>query len=427
MIPFINRKNFYRIPFVSCLTLLLISCSENNQIKKTSHYSVKAEINTEKQLLNSNVSISYLPTKSTLTDSLEFIVHENAIINKCSANGLLNYVEKKKNNKAKSIVLYFNHKIEKPVNITFDYDFVLKKEDAPWGIDRISEDWIELSLNSGWLPIISSYNNQFSSVTELSVQSKNKFDILSSGTTKKLKNNKFEITNLVPQIDLVLIGSTNFDKSSNGNITIYENKSNKERNKFIHNLSEKSFQWLDNKFGHVKKLPSAKLIITPRNESGYARKNLIVLSNDISVKDTIHFVNYITHEFAHFWSNGANPLTEHRWLDESIAEYVAWKYIDKEFGNDYLKTFLNRAEKEADTISAVYIKGVTKIPAHPVMYRKGVYKLFELEKRIGEENMFLLLSNWFKIEKKNSEEFLDILENSSGNKMAQHFRLELSR
>jgi hypothetical protein len=421
----LHRTQLSNTKFIVYYLLVLICCSCNNSKNRTSHYTIRAIINTEQQSLNAKADISYFPPETT--NSIEFITHENVRIKNISADGLLDYIEKEKGNKIKTILLNFKNKIENPLKISFEYTFLLKEKDAPWGIDKISENWIELSLNSGWLPIISSYDNQFSSETELSIVSKKEFNILSSGISKVVGNNTFKITNTIPQIDLVLIGSSQFQESRQDNITIYENQENKKRNEFIFKLSEKSYQWLNNTFGNIKTLPPVKLVITPRNESGYARKNFIVLSNDISAKDTLHFVNYITHEFAHYWSTGANPLSEHRWLDESIAEYVAWKYISKNYKETDLKEFLIKAEKEAETIPPVYILGKNKIPSHAVMYRKGVYKLFKLEEMIGEKKMFSLLSDWFKVERKNSEKFLKKIENTSGNKTAEIFRFELSK
>ena len=57
------------------------------------------------------VNISYIPNQSVPSDSLVFIMHENATLSKCIADGLLNYNEKKRGNKLKSIVLYFKQKI----------------------------------------------------------------------------------------------------------------------------------------------------------------------------------------------------------------------------------------------------------------------------------------------------------------------------
>lgn len=422
---FAHPMRFLKSSYTFCFALLIVCNSCNQAEDSTSHYSVKASINTEQQSVKVDVDITYLPSKAT--KSIEFITHENVIIQSCTANGLLDYTEKGKANKAKVVTLHFEKEIATPLTIRFDYAFVLKEEDAPWGIDKISEDWIELSLNSGWLPIIATYSNQFTSETELEIVSKNEFSILSSGTSRVVGSNKFNITNTTPQMDLVLIGSSQFQESRKGHISIFENQENKERNEFIFSFSEKSYQWLNDTFGEVKKMPPVKLVITPREESGYARKNFIVLSNDISVQDTLHFVNYITHEFAHFWSTGANPISEHRWLDESIAEYIAWKYVEKNYSEAKRNEFLAKAKKEAGTIAPVYIIGVSKVPSHAVMYRKGVYKLFKLEEMIGEEEMFSLLSGWFKVENKNSESFLEHLKTIAGVQTADKFRLELSK
>jgi len=421
----LHQTRFLNPNYLFYYLLLVIVYSCDAPKNNSSHYSVNAIVNTEQQSVNVTVDISYLPSAST--SRLEFIAHENITIQSCSADGLLNYTEKEANNKAKTIVLHFENEVEKLVTIRFEYTFVLKEGDAPWGIDKIAEGWIELSLNSGWLPIISSFDNQFSAEAELQIVSEQTFNVLSSGITEVIGDNTFKITNETPQIDLVLIGSSKFKQRQKDHITIFENEENKERNEFIFNFGEKSYQWLNTAFGGVKKLPPVKLVITPRSESGYARKNFIVLSNDISAKDTLHFVNYITHEFAHFWSTGANPLSEHRWLDESIAEYLAWKYISKNRNETKWNEFIARAKKEADTIPPVYVLGEHKVPSHAVMYRKGVYRLFQLEQMIGEEKMFSLLSDWFTVAEKDSEKFLAKLENSAGAQTADRFRVALSK
>lgn len=423
LFPF--RMCFIKSSCLLCCLFLFAMFGCDTHERTNSHYTVDAHINTHEQSIKVSVDITYLPSEAT--KSIAFIAHENVNLQSCKAKNLLNFVEAPATNKAKTITLNFNEEVGNWVTIHFEYDFVFKAGDAPWGIDKISEDWIELSLNSGWLPIIASFDNQFTSETELHIVSNNTFSVLSSGASRSEGHNTFSITNSIPQIDLVLIGSSEFQESSKGTISIFQNQENKERDAFIFNFSEKSYDWLNTTFGAVKELPPVKLVITPREESGYARKNFIVLSNDISVSDTLHFVNYITHEFAHYWSTGANPLSEHRWLDESIAEYVTWKFIRTYYNKTKWNEFLDRAKKEADTIPPVYILGESKTPSHAVMYRKGVYKLYQLEQMIGEEKMLHLLSDWFKVEKKNSEHFLNKLANMADLPTAENFRIELSK
>ena len=88
---FLHQMRFLKSSFVFCCLLLFVCYSCGHPENKTSHYSVKASINTEQQSVKVNVDISYLPSKAT--KSIEFIAHENVIIQSCSASGLLNYNE----------------------------------------------------------------------------------------------------------------------------------------------------------------------------------------------------------------------------------------------------------------------------------------------------------------------------------------------
>ncbi|MDY8137684.1 hypothetical protein [Aquimarina sp. 2201CG5-10] len=420
-----KTKVILRTLTVCCL--MFISCFCQGQINKKSHYAVKASINVKQQTFNVEANISYVPKPNDSLNTLTFMIHENADIESCKVKGLVKYEVKKGDNKISSLILYFKENIKEEIQVNLKYSSVLKKDDAPWGIDKISDEWIELSLNSVWLPIVATFDNQFDAQLDIKIIADTDFNVLSSGLSKKVGHNTYKIKNVTPQIDLVLIGSPNFYKSNGKNITIYDHKLNEERNKLMFDYGERSYTWLNNSFGKAKKIPPAKLVITPRKESGYARKNFIVLSNDISVNNTIHFANYIAHEFAHFWSSGANPLTAHRWLDESIAEYIAWKYVQKEFGDNALDEFLTRVKKEAPTLPPVYTKEAAKVPSHAVMYRKGVGKLFELEEMIGESTMFTLMTEWFKEDVKDSEKFLQLIKDVIGVETAQKFRTKLSK
>ena len=409
------------------LLLFLAGFVINGQNLPVSNYTTKVLLGVEKQTFEVELELTFVPPMGFSSDRLEFLIHENANLLHCEAAGLSKFEENAGSNKAKSVLLYFEQPVSQKTTIKFHYNSVLKAEDAPWGIDKITKDWIELSLNSSWLPIHSSYSLQFTANVILEIKDEVTYDVVSSGRTKKIERNKFEITNEVPQIDLVLIASPAFYKKRKRYITIYDNKQDEKKARFMTAVGKESYIWLNKTFGKVKKLPATKLVIAPRKETGYARKNFIILNDGISVKDTIGFVNFITHEFAHFWSSGANPLTVHRWLDESIAEYVAWKYIQKEYSEKAFNGFMDRVSKEASSLPPVYQQGVAQQPIHAVMYRKGVGKLHTLENIIGEKAMFSFLVAWFQIEEKETESFLSLLKTRHGENISKQFRLELSK
>lgn len=412
------------VPFLICMLAGYCCIS---QIENLTHYETKVKIDVNQQSFEVELTINYHAPESKPIDSLEFLIHENANFIHGKAEGLLKLEEVARANQGKAITLYFKKAWTGAKKLHFHYTSILKKEDAPWGIDKITGDWIELSLNSTWLPILSSFNLQFTADVELELVADKRFEMISSGTSKKIGRNKFEITNTVSQIDLVLVGSPAFYNTNIGDITIHDHRKADERSAFIAAIGQKGYQWLNQTFGKFKAIPPVKLVIAPRPESGYARKNFILLNDGISIKDTLGFVIFITHEFAHFWSSGANPLTVHRWLDESVAEYIAWKYVQQKFATDAFHDFLIRIEKEAPTLPPVYEGSDTGAPEHAVMYRKGVSKLYQLEKTIGEAAMFTFLTRWFAVEKKETETFLSLLEKLQGKEIAGSFRVNLGK
>ncbi len=416
------------LKLIPCFTFLLFSCYYGiGQKENLAHYEAKAKIDIRQQNFEVELTIDYYANESKPVDSLEFLIHENANFSRCEAVGLSSFKEVAKSNQGKAIILYFKKSWTGSKKLQFHYTSVLKKEDAPWGIDKITTDWIELSLNSTWLPILSSFNLQFTADLRLELVADKNFEIISSGVSKRVGKNKYEISNRVSQIDLVLVGSPAFHNTSIGDITIHDHRKAEERAAFIAAIGQKGYEWLNRIFGKVKEIPPVKLVIAPRSESGYARKNFIILNDGISVKDTVALANFISHEFTHFWSSGANPLTVHRWLDESIAEYISWKFVQKECSASAFHDFLMRIEKEAPNLAAVYEGNDTGPPSHAVMYRKGVAKLYALEKTIGEAAMFTFLTAWFAVEKKETETFLALLEKLEGGKVAGDFRTTLGK
>jgi len=416
------------LKLIPCFTLLLFSGYYGiGQKENLAHYETKVKVDVTQQSFEVELTINYHAAESESIDSLEFLIHENANFSGCEAVGLSMFKEVAKSNQGKAVTLYFKKPWMGAKKLHFYYTSVLKKEDAPWGIDQITTDWIELSLNSTWLPILSSFTLQFTADVELELVADKGFEMISSGTSKKVGRNKFEITNTVSQIDLVLVGSPAFHNTNIGDITIHDHRKAEERAAFIAAIGQKGYEWLNRLFGEVKAMPPVKLVIAPRPESGYARKNFIILNDGISVKDTVGLANFISHEFAHFWSSGANPLTVHRWLDESIAEYISWKFVQKECSASAFHDFLMRIEKEGPNLAAVYEGNDTGAPSHAVMYRKGVAKLYALEKTIGEAAMFTFLTAWFAVEKKETETFLALLEKLEGGKVAGNFRTTLGK
>ncbi len=414
---------------IRILALLLcigIACHEKDEYSKQSNYQVNVSIDVGDRSLNVSGSFKHILWKKEL-DSVSFLVHSNMSFEQLESSIFQSVKEEPiPDSKLKRIVFYDPKSPANREELWFDfmYEGQLKDEDMPWGIDRISADWVELSANSMWLPLVESFN-VFSTVhAEVTLITEDDYKLVSSGEVTETKANTFLIENDIPQLDFVIIASDDFAIQEYKGIKILSSTELDQSSEDLLLISSESKKWLNSKFGSERKLESAKLVITPREESGYARKNLIVLS-DISGKGDLFLTEFITHELTHFWSSKTNPRTPHRWLDESIAQFVAMVYIRENKDPEFYEVEIAGYQKEAPQLPHVYKSGDITEPTHAVLYRKGVVKLDWLEQEVGFERMMNLVRKWFESNSATTEGFLDILRKEEGESVSLAFSEEL--
>lgn len=415
------------ILFLASFLFTILNTGPHNLQEDTgSHYTFDVEIDTDKQLLSVSGKMLY-PIPEFQEDSIRFLLHKNMRITQ--------FGRSKKFTIQALEGSFFNFVAIHPEGlqsagdkfvIPFRYSGTLNKEDLPYKIDRIGPEYLELSANSMWLPILATLNNYFTADFNVEINGMpESVRLISSGNVTENGENSFRVQNEIPQIDVVLVASANLQVSDYDHITLY----NTTRDQPVDTLivqSKNALEWLNDRFGEVHELKEGKLVITPREESGYARKNLIILS-DISSKPPESIARFVAHEFAHFWTSKVNAQSSHRWIDESMAEYLALKFIDKQFGPEIVNDMLIAFNEEAVKLPPVYTGTSSRVPSHAVMYRKGVAKLFWLENRIGEARMQELLKRWFASPGRTTEDFLLILGNLSGEENAVAFGAELAK
>ncbi len=412
-----------------CLTLAGVNACTNKEKKEHTHYDVELNIDVASQQITSRITIQHKITQKEI-DSLVFLVHDNMNFSTKLAQGFATVREHDlKDSKLKRILFDdYQHStdIKDKIEIILEYQGVLKDEDMPWGIDKVSEHWVELSSNSMWMPIIESFDTHVIVSATVTLESTKDMKVISSGEVARESKNNFIVNNHIPQIDFVIIGSPEVHVVSSDKMVLFTKQEPKKLHKDFLERSEQSLYWLNDHFGNVKQLEHGKLVIAPRTESGYARKNFIILT-DIQHESEEFLTEFITHEFVHFWSSKTNPRTRHRWLDESIAQYLALVYFKEVYGNEKHEVILKKYRKEAATLPPVYDESRTGAPPHAVMYRKGVAKLDWLEQHIGQQTVIEILNTWFASEGRETEDFLVIVEGATNKRIANAFRKELAK
>jgi|GEM_PF-4611995 len=139
-------------------------------------------------------------------------------------------------------------------------------------------------------------------------------------------------------------------------------------------------------------------------------------------KQLHHFSN-IAHEISHFWWNAADAGSFDNWLNESLAEYSAFLAIRNFYGEKIFNRFLKECRKDCKKNTAH--SGPEKLDFKTLLYKKGPFLLYRLEKRMGREKFQILLKNLIQKKVKTTSQFGKELESLSGTKSAAKFEKRL--
>jgi hypothetical protein len=184
-----------------------------------------------------------------------------------------------------------------------------------------------------------------------------------------------------------------------------------------------SAAWFQEWFGP---LPSGdvRVVILPKPSGGYARRGYIVTGEAREEVAQVEEIpesgpaRHIAHEFAHAWWSPADTLTEHRWLSESVAEYLALRYVEHAFGLLAAHDLLERKRERAEAAPPLLGGGA---PNGDSMYQRGPFLLFALEEEIGRVKLDEVLGRLARNPPRLTEQFMVMLSGVAGPEAASWF------
>lgn len=292
----------------------------------------------------------------------------------------------------------------------------------PERINRITEDWIELGLDSFWHPVFETFDRPFTA--RLTLKLSEDWELVASGKSTRV-GDLVVLDNRVPQIDLAFVASPDLETARLGNSVVYAPDAEAPVVDRVLEAAEACAESLNRDFGSREPLPPRRFVLAPREESGYARKNYVVLSrlSDSPEGATI----FLCHELAHFWSMRGNPMTVENWLNESFAEYAALRIVRERHGEAAYETMLAEKRERSKSAPPVWTTGSKTRGSHATMYHKGPVALAELEAAIGTEAFDRFLERYMTGTFATTPELLEVLEETVGEEARRTFEDLLAR
>ena len=285
-------------------------------------------------------------------------------------------------------------------------------------INVVSPRLVELNLDSMWLPIAADLGTKFTADARIAGLPADA-TVVAQGQVSR-SGNEVRIRRSKPDIDLAFVASPDLQRSGNDGFELYAANLQSERARLYSEHGAKALRFLEEWLGPMPGKPARIAVVTRPRVSGYSRSGYLVLTEGPKASEA-GAAKFTAHEFAHAWLSNANPTSEHRWLDESTAEYVSLRYVEEALGKGAAEELI--APKRKMAADADPVLGTRRTDAE--LYAKGPLLLFELEERIGRSKMDSLLAEVARNRIGTTEEFLALLRERGDDETANWFEDQL--
>lgn len=290
-------------------------------------------------------------------------------------------------------------------------------------INRISPTWVELGLDSYWLPVFADYRKRIAG--QVRIELPPGWNAVASGSIGR-DGNSLVLATGIPLIDIAFSASPTLRHTDAASASVFWTRPDSPTVARVLETAESCRRYLNTRYGASDSLPSVRLVLAPRIGPGYARRNYIALTDAAAVPAPA-LGGYICHEFAHFWSSAANSSGPENWLNEGMAEYVSSRYVRATFGKPQYDSTVARWQRMSAGQPPIWTSETTKRPSAQVAYRKAPFLLSQLEERMGTEKMDQLLQRYMVQRIRTTPQLLSALEDVAGAETAAWFRAELAR
>jgi hypothetical protein len=310
--------------------------------------------------------------------------------------------------------------------VTLHYSGPLEPSDDR--INTLSANWVELGLDSFWLPIVADLEHDI--VGEARVVLPPGYRLVSSGAVVQ-RGDTSVITYAQPMVDIALSASPTLATVRGARSAVHGPVWPTGITERILRVADECATYLNQRYGAQDAIRAADIVLPQRSGPGYARRQYIVipLGTDATAasaaEDRTHF---ICHELAHYWSSGAGSSGPDNWLNEGMAEFVSGRAVRTLRGDSAFALVRAQWARRARGQGPVWTAASTARPPAMVSYGKAPLLLDSLERRIGARNMERVLTRFMTDRTlRTTLRVLTMLDEEGGAEAGTWFRESLSR
>lgn len=286
-------------------------------------------------------------------------------------------------------------------------------------INQISPDWVELSVDSGWHPLFTTFDQEMRGSLDVLLPGD---WTLAAGGHISFEGDRWVIRGGEPQLDVSFVAAPGLEGSAGERVDLLHRAgADPATARDVLEAAEACAAYLDTRYGAADALPHTTLVLADRPSNAYARIGHIVLAA-VDVPEGPALSRFLCHELAHYWSRGADFMTAEHWMTEGFAEYVALRYVRERYGGEAFDEMIEARERMGRDQGPVWTEEMTARGPDPLMYGKAPVLLSRLEERLGSERFDRFLERYMTRNVTTTRELLQHLGEVAGTEAAEWFR-----
>jgi Peptidase family M1 domain len=276
-------------------------------------------------------------------------------------------------------------------------------------VNRITNEWIELNIDSFWLPLINGFP-RFNYSMQLELD--DSYQVMTGDKIESNDTGQMIISSALPRQDISFSATKKFHSVEGEFVSVSALHADTKIDS-VKIAADRAMTFLSEYIDEPKDFKEKrKVVVSPREDVGYSRKNYIVLS-DIRNERAISLAGFLCHEFSHYWFSEANPSTKHHWLSESFAEYLSLVFVREEFGQAEFDRNIAEKQRRVENDEKV-LADYEERPSYLAMYVKGPLILHQFEHYLGNVKFKQLINSFVDLNIKTNEELFELVKKLFG-------------